>query len=149
MSGRRWVQKRKRPASVTPSPAGPHPHSPWQPIALVYQQSRGGSWVRQGCFGSVEGTLPPTAESRPGVAIYSRMPLKRNCPSCGAELVYANVPGYRRSRRLNSLCRSCAASPSVVQRKLADDQEMAAKKTGGNFMAAFFGKIQASLSGSR
>jgi len=76
------------------------------------------------------------------------MPFKRQCPECGAELVYSNLPGYQRACRSKSICRKCAASPAVVQKRLAQAQERAAKKVDGNFMAAFFDKIDQSLSGS-
>ena len=29
------------------------------------------------------------------------MPLTRQCPQCGEILLYANVPGFQRARRLN------------------------------------------------
>lgn len=78
------------------------------------------------------------------------MPFKRQCPECGTELVYANLPGYQRATRTRALCRRCAASPSILQKKLAEAQEReAAKNLDGNFMAAFFESIDQSLSGSR
>jgi hypothetical protein len=77
------------------------------------------------------------------------MPLKRTCPGCGTtEMLYANVAGFRRAKRLNSSCRSCAASPAQLMKKLAEREEMAAKNLDPNFMAGFFSKIQANLSGS-
>jgi hypothetical protein len=78
-----------------------------------------------------------------------QMPLKRQCPECGTELVYANLPGYRRACREKSICRRCAASPSILQKRLAEGQDREAAKTGdGNLMAAFFESIEASMSGS-
>jgi hypothetical protein len=84
-----------------------------------------------------------------GSDIYPLMPLRRQCPNCQSELVYANAPGYQRAKRMNALCRSCAASPSVIQKRLAEAEEEEAKKWDGSFMAAFFENIEASLSGSK
>ena len=76
------------------------------------------------------------------------MPLKRQCPSCGAELAYANLPGYQRATRTKALCRKCAASPKIVKQKLTEAEEKASKKGDGNFMAAFFDHLEARISGS-
>ena len=73
---------------------------------------------------------------------------KRQCPVCAEVLVYANLPGFRRATRTRALCRKCAASPSVVQKKLAEAQQQAAKKSTAKFMEAFFEKLEASISGS-
>ena len=77
------------------------------------------------------------------------MPYKRICPSCSAELHYANLAGYQRATRSKALCRKCAASPAVIQKRLAEAQEKAAKKGDGNFLSAFFESVDLSLSGSR
>ena len=76
------------------------------------------------------------------------MPFKRQCPECGTELVYANLPGYRRACREKSICRRCAASPSVIHKRVAEAEKRAAEITDENFMAAFFESIEACLSGS-
>jgi hypothetical protein len=76
------------------------------------------------------------------------VPLKRTCPECQTELVYANYAGYDRATRTRALCRKCAASPSVIKKQMAEAEERAAKKSEGNFMAGFFEKIEANLSGS-
>ena len=94
-------------------------------------------------------TNPNRRRKASSAAIYLLMPLKRTCPSCGEELIYANVAGYQRATRTKALCRECAASPSVVQKKLAEAENRAAENSQGNFMAAFFEKLETSLSGSR
>jgi hypothetical protein len=77
------------------------------------------------------------------------MPLTRQCPVCQTELVYANLPGYRRACREKSICRKCAASPAIVQKRLAEEQERrAAKSSDGNPLAGFFEKLGAGRSGS-
>jgi hypothetical protein len=76
------------------------------------------------------------------------MALKRTCPVCETELVYSNLPGFRRATRTKALCRRCAASPAVIQKRLAEAEKRAAEKPVGNFLAAFFSKIEQGLSGS-
>jgi len=77
------------------------------------------------------------------------MPFKRQCPVCAEVLVYANLAGYQRSIRTKALCRRCAASPAVIQRKLKEAEDRRAERnSGGNFLAAFFESVEASLSGS-
>jgi hypothetical protein len=81
--------------------------------------------------------------------LFISMPLKRQCPICGSELVYANYPGYQRAARTKALCRSCAASPAIVQRRLGEQQERrAAKISQGNPLERFFEKVEQSRSGS-
>lgn len=77
------------------------------------------------------------------------MPLTRQCPECGETLLYANLPGFRRAQREKSVCRRCAASPSVIQKKIAEAEEhRAARNSLGNPLAVFFERIEAGLSGS-
>lgn len=84
-----------------------------------------------------------------GAAIYPCMPLTRHCPECGETLIYANLPGYRRACREKFVCRRCAASPCVIQKKIAEDEERRAARIGaGNPLAVFFERVEASLSGS-
>ncbi|HNQ87970.1 MAG TPA: hypothetical protein PKM73_05000, partial [Verrucomicrobiota bacterium] len=71
------------------------------------------------------------------------------CPSCGETLVYAHHAGFRRACRLKSLCRRCAASPSVIEKIIIEqEQRRAAKVEGRNPLAAFFQRIEAEISGS-
>jgi hypothetical protein len=78
------------------------------------------------------------------------MPLKRQCPECGEELVYKNYAGYSRAaHHTKALCRKCAASPSVIEKRLAEAEKRAAENPVGNFMGGFFALIEQSLSGSQ
>jgi len=78
------------------------------------------------------------------------MPLNRPCPECGAELAYANLAGYERATLANSICRRCAASPAVVQRRFAKAETSRAAEKGDKIpFAGFFDRLEASLSGSR
>lgn len=77
------------------------------------------------------------------------MPLQRQCPQCGETLVYANLPGFRRACRLKSLCRRCAASPSVIKKKIIEEEQRRAAEIGDrNPLAVFFQRIEARVSGS-
>jgi ribosomal protein S27AE len=78
------------------------------------------------------------------------MPFQRQCPECGETLIYANLPGYERARRLKSLCRKCGASPSIIQRRLKEKQESrAAEESTFTFMREFFEMVTANISESR
>jgi hypothetical protein len=82
--------------------------------------------------------------------LFIPMSLKRKCPHCGDELIYANLPGYKRAKQQNSLCRKCAASPAVIQRKLKEkEQQRVAEESTLTFMREFWNSIVASVSGSR
>lgn len=76
------------------------------------------------------------------------MPLTRQCPECGTELVYANLPGYRRACREKSVCRRCAARPSVIQKKIAEQGERAGENCARNPLAVFFSRIESEVSKS-
>jgi hypothetical protein len=78
------------------------------------------------------------------------MPLTRQCPECCETLIYANLPGYQRAARTKALCRSCAASPAIVQKRLGEQQERrAAKISQGNPLERFFEQLGLAVSGSQ
>lgn len=77
------------------------------------------------------------------------MPLQRTCPSCGETLVYAHHAGFRRACREKSVCRACAASPSIMQKKITEEEQRRAAENGGrNPLAAFFSRVDAEVSKS-
>lgn len=77
------------------------------------------------------------------------MPLTRQCPVCAETLVYANLPGYRRAQREKSVCRRCAASPTVMAKRIAEaEHRKGAEIEGRNPLAVFFQRVEARVSGS-